>query len=352
MKQNKYKVFILVATLILSIILISCKKEEKNDNLPISKTGFLMDTVMTVKIYDNGNEKLIEKIFNRIEEIEEKMSVTIESSDVNMINKNAGVKPVEVDNETYQVLQKSIEYAEMSNGHYDPTVGPLVEIWDIKSGETVRDNIPTIDEIEENKKLVDYKKLQLLDNNQVYLKEKDMKINLGSIVKGYAADEVKKILSQNGVKGAIIDLGGNVFAYGTKEEDPWKIGVQDPREATGIKLGILKTEDKSIVSSGNYERYFMYNNTRYHHILNPKTGYPVENELMGVTIVSNKSIDGDALSTTMFILGLEKGKNMTETLDGIQVIFITKDNQIHVPEEFVKNEMLIGLNKNYEIIVY
>jgi FAD:protein FMN transferase len=352
MKQNKYKVFILVATLILSIILISCKKEEKNDNLPISKTGFLMDTVMTVKIYDNGNEELIEKIFNRIEEIEEKMSVTIESSDVNMINKNAGVKPVEVDNETYQVLQKSIEYAQMSNGHYDPTVGPLVEIWDIKSGETVRDNIPTIDEIEENKKLVDYKKLQLLDNNQVYLKEKEMNINLGSIVKGYAADEVKKILSQNGVKGAIIDLGGNVFAYGNKEEDPWKIGVQDPREATGIKLGILKIDDKSIVSSGNYERYFMYNNTRYHHILNPKTGYPAENELMGVTIVSNKSIDGDALSTTMFVLGLEKGKNMAETLDGIQVIFITKDNQIHVPEEFVKNEMLTGLNKNYEIIVY
>lgn len=352
MKQNKYKVFILVATLVLSIILISCKKEEKNDNLPISKTDFLMDTVMTVKIYDNGNEELIEKIFNRIEEIEEKMSVTIESSDVNMINKNAGVKPVEVDNETYQVLQKSIEYAEMSNGHYDPTVGPLVEIWDIKSGETVRDNIPTIDEIEENKKLVDYKKLQLLDNNKVYLKEKDMKINLGSIVKGYAADEVKKILSQNGVKGAIIDLGGNVFAYGNKEEDPWKIGVQDPREATGIKLGILKIEDKSIVSSGNYERYFMYNNTRYHHILNPETGYPAENKLMGVTIVSNKSIDGDALSTTMFVLGLEKGKNMAETLDSIQVIFITKDNQIHVPEEFVKNEMLIGLNKNYEIIVY
>lgn len=330
MKIRRYTGMIILLTLI--IILGGCiKKQEINSKEPLSRTEFLMDTVMTVKIYDNQSEKTLDKVFSRLKEIEDRMSATIETSDVNKINENAGIKPITVNSDTYFVIKEAKNYAELSNGAYDPTIGPLVDLWDIKSGEKERESIPTLEEIEEKKALINYKDLELLDNNQVFLNRKNMKINLGGIVKGYAADEVRKILTENKVNAAIIDLGGNVFAHGIKADGSnWKIGVQNPLEYTGGYLGILQLKNKSIVTSGNYERFFIYNENRYHHILDAKTGYPSENELMGVTIVSDRSIDGDALSTTLFVLGLDGGMELISTIEGAEAVFITKDKSIYM----------------------
>lgn len=330
MKIRRYTGMIILLTLI--IILGGCiKKQEINSKEPLSRTEFLMDTVMTVKIYDNQSEKTLDKVFSRLKEIEDRMSATIETSDVNKINENAGIKPITVNSDTYFVIKEAKNYAELSNGAYDPTIGPLVDLWDIKSGEKERESIPTLEEIEEKKALINYKDLELLDNNQVFLNRKNMKINLGGIVKGYAADEVRKILTENKVNAAIIDLGGNVFAHGIKADGSnWKIGVQNPLEYTGGYLGILQLKNKSIVTSGNYERFFIYNENRYHHILDAKTGYPSENELMGVTIVSDRSIDGDALSTTLFVLGLDDGMELISTIEGAEAVFITKDKSIYM----------------------
>lgn len=330
MKIRRYTGMIILLTLI--ITLSGCiKKENINSNEPLSRTEFLMDTVMTVKIYDNQSEKTLDKIFSRLKEIEDRMSATIETSDVNKINENAGIKAITVNSDTYFVIKEAKNYAELSNGAYDPTIGPLVDLWDIKSGEKERESIPTLEEIEEKKALINYNDLELLDNNQVFLNRKNMKINLGGIVKGYAADEVRKILTENKVNAAIIDLGGNVFAHGIKADGSnWKIGVQNPLEYTGGYLGILQLKNKSIVTSGNYERFFIYNENRYHHILDAKTGYPSENELMGVTIVSDRSIDGDALSTTLFVLGLDGGMELISTIEGAEAVFITKDKSIYM----------------------
>lgn len=351
MKKNKQYIWMAISILALIIMSIGCTGQ-KQENQTLSKTEFLMDTVMTVKVFENASEELMEQVFERIREIEGKMSYTIKGSDVNLINQNAGIKPVMVDKETYFVLEKAKEYAELSEGYYDPTVGPLVEVWDIKSGELDRESLPREEDIRSAMELIDYNKLELLDEGRVYLKDKGMKLNLGSIAKGYAADQVKKVLESSNVKGAIIDLGGNVFAFGSKSGEAWKIGVQDPNQATGIKLGILNVKNKSIVSSGSYERYFTYNNKNYHHILNPKTGYPSENQLMGVTIVSERSIDGDAMSTAIFVLGLENGKELIGKLEGIEAIFITSNDEVHISEKYKDEAIFTDLEPEFKLITY
>lgn len=332
---------------ILIITLSGCiKTQGKNLKEPLSRTEFLMDTVMTIKIYDNQSKKTLDQVFSRLKEIEDRMSTTIETSDVSKINENAGIKPVTVSADTYFVIKEAKHFAEISNGAYEPTIGPLVDLWDIKSGEKERDRIPTVEEIDEKKALINYNKLELLDNNQVYLNEKDMKINLGGIVKGYAADEARRILIENKVNAAIVDLGGNVFAHGIKiDGSNWKIGVQNPLEYTGNYLGIIQIKNKSIVTSGNYERFFVYNGNNYHHILDTKTGYPAENEIMGITIISDKSIVGDALSTTLFVLGLDNGMKLINSIEGAEAIFILKDKSIYMTSG-LKDSFVLSVNKS------
>lgn len=343
-KTNKTGIIILI----LILLITGCTVGNKNSD-PISKTEFLMDTVMTIRIFGKSDEKIIDSAFNRVREIEEKMSSTIESSEVSLINRSAGIEPVKVSEETYYVLKEAKRYAELSNGAYEPTVGPLVDLWDIKGEEMERDSLPSKVDIEDKKALVDFNKLELLDQNKVFLKEKNMKITLGGIVKGYAADEVKKVLLENGVNTAIIDLGGNVIAQGAKEDgNSWIIGIQNPFEITGKHIATVEVKDKSIVTSGYYERYFKYNDKIYHHILDRETGYPAENEIAGVSIISDKSIDGDALSTTLFVLGLEKGKELINSFDKIEAIFITKNREIYISKNledvFAINENVTGLN--------
>lgn len=350
MNRKTYKIGIIF--LLLIILLAGCSLKESNKE-PISKTEFLMDTVMTIKIFDKGDEEIIEKAFSRVGEIEEKMSLTIESSEISKVNKKAGIEPVEVSSETYNVLKLAKKYAEISNGAYDPTIGPLVELWDISSGEEKRDRIPDENEINAKKALVGYEKLELLEGKKVYLKEKNMKIDLGSIAKGYAADEVRKVLLENGVNTAIIDLGGNVFAHGIKEDkSPWIIGIQNPFEATNNYIATVEVKDKSIVTSGNYERYFIYKDKVYHHILDRETGYPSENEIGGVSIISEKSIDGDALSTTLFVLGLEKGKELINSLEGVEAIFITKNKEIYVSKNMEKSFSINQDIDDFKIKIY
>ena len=318
---------------IISLILTSCTGNKKNE--PISRTEFLMDTVIILKIYDKPEEKILDEAIDKLIEIENKMSVSIDSSDVSLINKNAGMKPVKVSDDVYYVISKAKYFAKLSNGAYEPTIGPLVELWDItRTDERKKESIPTEEQIKEKKALVDYNDLELMEDNFVYLNRKGMKLDLGGIVKGYAADEVKKIFKEHGVNSGIIDLGGNVYALGEKENgEPWKIGIQDPFEVIGNYMGILKVKDSSIVTSGDYERYFEYKGKRYHHIIDAKTGYPSDNEVSGISVVSDKSIDGDALSTALFVLGVDEGTKLVNEIGNIETVFITKNDEVIIQDE-------------------
>ena len=261
--------------LILALLFTACGpgKVEK-----YSKTIFAMDTILDFQVYGNRNaKKALDKAIDRVKEIEERMSASKEDSDVAKINKNAGKQPVKVHDDTFYVIKKALEYGNLTEGDFDITIRPLIGLWDILSD---KPKIPDAEEIEEKLALVDYRKVKLDEENKtVYLEKEGMGIDLGAIAKGYAGDEVVRILKEAGVKSALINLGGNVIAIGRKPDGSlWRIGIQDPRsEETGkAHIGVLEIEDAAIVSSGDYERYMVeiYNKTgvRYHHIFDPKTG--------------------------------------------------------------------------------
>lgn len=329
-KSKKIKI-ITICTL-LAITLAGCSKkviEPVQSVEPISGTEFLMGTVCTIKIYDKSSAEVLDKAFKRIAEIEDIMTISKKNSEVIDINNSAGEKAVKISDGTMEVLKEGVKFAGLTGGKMDITVGPLVKLWGIGTAEA---RVPSKEEIDEKKALISYKDLILDEKNKTaFLKNKGMIIDLGAIAKGYTADEVNKVLKGNGVEHAIINLGGNVFAMGKNVTGvPWKVGIQDPFTQRGAIIGLIEVDNKSVVTSGIYERYFEKDGKKYHHILSTSTGYPCDNSIAGVSIVSEKSIDGDAISTSVFSMGIEDGMKFINTMPGIDAIFISKDKEVYI----------------------
>lgn len=317
----------LIIILIFSALLTGCEKEKKL----VTDSTYMLGTYLQLSVWTSDEAKgkeMIEASFKRIQEIEGKMSVNIENSEISTVNNNAGLKPVEVSSDTAFVLNRAVYYAALTKGAYDPTIGTLVKLWGIG---TDRENVPTQKEIKSALEHVNYNAVRFQEGNKVVLAEEGMFIDLGGIAKGFAADEVTRILRESGIEHAMINLGGNVYALGNKTDGTnWKVGIQDPFEPTGTHMGIVEIADKTVVSSGNYERYFMKDDIRYHHILDPKTGYPANNGVISTTIITDSSIDADALSTGAYVLGLEKGLELIEKIDGTECIIITEDKGVYL----------------------
>lgn len=334
-KLKKYLLFIL-ASIIFIFSLSGCTKKEPE---PISKEGLFLGTFCKVTIYDEASRDILEKAFNRISQIEDKMTINKTSSEVININSKAGLDYVKVSPDTFFVIKQGKYYSELSQGKFDITIGPIVKLWNIG---TDKARVPSPNEIKNKLPLVDYNNILLNQKeNKIMLKEKGMLIDLGAIAKGYAGDEVKRVLAENGVKHALINLGGNLVTLGSKlDNKAWKLGVQNPLDSRGEYLGTIEVSDKAIVTSGIYERYIEKDGKRYHHILSPENGYPIDNSLVSVSIIADKSIDADALSTTAFALGLENGLKLIESLKNVDAIFVTKDSDVYVTS---------GLKDNFKI---
>ncbi|MCL2265106.1 MAG: FAD:protein FMN transferase [Treponema sp.] len=292
-----------------------------------SKTEIALGTVCSVSLFDQGNESVYDNIFSRIREIENLMSVNIPASDVSRINAAAGIEPVAVHEDTFKVIERAVFFAELSGGAFDPTVGPLVSLWGIG---TENQRVPSQKEIEQTLPLINWRGIKLDANtNSVFLKDKGMALDLGAIAKGYAADEAAKIIKRAGIKRAIIDLGGNIFVLGEKaDKSLWKVGIQNPDKNRGELIGYLQITEKTVVTSGVYERFFEENGNRYHHIFNPSYGYPAESGLLSVTLITGVSMDADALSTAVFVLGYDKGMELINSLPETKVIFVFEDRTI------------------------
>lgn len=320
--RKKIGLILIIVTLAISIT--GCKNNE-----PISKTELFMGTVVKITLYNGGNEKIIDKAFDKVKEIENLVSINKENTQITKLNENAGKKSVKLDKDSFDIIEKAIYYSELSHGGYDLTIGPLVKLWSIGLPEA---KVPTKDDIENIINKIDYSNIEInKDNREVFLKEEGMMIDLGSIAKGYATDEIVKILKENGVEEAIIDLGGNLYTMGLKDgESDWKVGIQNPFDSRGNIVGSIEVHDKSVVTSGIYERYIEKDGQKYHHILNPKTGYPYETDIAGVSIIADKSIDADALSTLIFTKGIDEGLEFVESLENIDAIFISKDKEVYI----------------------
>lgn len=319
----------------------------------------MLGTICSVNLYEQGKPELYSEIFRRFRELEDILSANREDTDLDRINRNAGLAPVKVRPELIEVLEKAVEYAEKSGGVFDPSVGPLVKLWGIGNDEA---RVPDNEKIRDALDFIDYREIEIdKKEGTVFLKRAGMSLDLGAIAKGYAADEAVKILVREKIERAIIDLGGNIFALGGKkteksfkdfwktlfsrglEKEPsaagqfWRIGIQDPREARGLYIGILNVKNKSVVTSGSYERFFEEGGKRYHHIFSSKNGFPVENGLLSVTIAADFSVDADALSTTAFALGWEKGRELIASIPGAEGIFVFDDLTVRLTDGIGKD---------------
>ena len=323
--MKKGKAAVLAVCLAVSLLTGCHRKIE-----PISKSGFLLNTFVTVTLYDNDDPKILKECLDLCRSYENIFSKTIESSEVYKINhRSAQESSVKLSPDMAALLSKGFYYSKISNGDFDVTIEPLSSLWDFTASNPV---IPPSDEISAAVKKVGYQNLKLEDETLTFLSP-DTSIDLGAIAKGYIADRMKDYLLEQGVKSAVINLGGNVLCVGKKPDgSPFKIGLQKPYADRNETIETLNIEDMSVVSSGVYERHFEKDGVNYHHILNPRDGFPYENGLVSVTILSKLSVDGDALSTTCFSMGLEKGMELLNSMDDVYGVFITEDGKVHYTE--------------------
>jgi thiamine biosynthesis lipoprotein len=295
----------------------------------LSKTDFVLGTVCTIRLVEGGSKATLDEAFSRLRTIEDHMSANRDDTEISQINAMAGKRSVKVSEDTFYVISKALDYARLTGGAFDPSVGPLVKLWNIGNG---GEKVPPIKEIMAAKALVDWRQVVLdTATHTVFLKRQGMRLDLGAIAKGYAADEIERILLNHKVRAAVIDLGGNIFVFGSKKDKtPWRVGIQNPESERGEYLGVVTGGQMTVVTSGVYERYFMENGKRYHHILSTQTGFPVDNGLTSVSVVSNSSIDADALSTSLFVLGIEKGLEVLKQFPDTYAIFIDKDHKVYL----------------------
>ena len=331
----------LILILIVLLPLAGCSVGKKE----YSKEAFMMGTIISLKYYGKDGEKAIEESVKRIDEIEKSMSLNIGDSEISQINKEAGIKPVIVSDSIFEVIERGIYYGELSKSRFDISIRPVDALWAIG---TENERVPEKSEIDEALKKVDYRNIEInKEKKTIYLKEKGMAIDLGGIAKGYAADELVNILKKYKIDSAMINLGGNLYVYGSKDgKEVLNIGIQDPKKTQGEYFGVVKVKDKSVVTSGNYERYFEKDGKRYHHIMDPSTGYPSENGIISSTIISDKSIDGDALSTATYVIGVEKAMQLIESIGGVEAIIVTDDNKIYTSSGINESNFNIT-NKEY-----
>ena len=289
---------------------------------PVSRTVTVFDTVVTITVYDKDSEDVLDACVAKCEDYNARFSRTSEGSEIYELN-HADGEPVTLSDDTVDLIQKGVEYSRLAEGKFDITIAPLSDLWDFKNN---TGTVPDDAAIQEAKSHIGYENVKV-DGNTVQLLDPEAAIDLGGIAKGYIADKIKEYLIEQGVDSAIINLGGNVLCVGKKNSDDFTIGITDPKGSSDILK--LKINDQSVVTSGIYQRYFEVEGKYYHHILNPKTGYSYDNGLASVTIISNHSVDGDALSTVCFTLGKEQGLALVNQLAGIEAVFIDTNNALY-----------------------
>ncbi len=309
----------------LCVLLFACAPKTK----PYTREFFTMDTVISLTVYSDRESEAkaamdeAEKEFFRINALCDRFSA---ESDLGKINKNAGVQPVKVSDDVFLMITHALDWAERTGGAFDIAVGPLMDLWNFGK----ENNSPPDDEkINGARANCSYKNVMVDSGDKtVFLTQKGMILDLGGIAKGYATDRAASLLHEAGVESAIINAGGNVYTIGHKPDGAaFRVGVQNPRDSQGI-LGVIGLSDQAAVSSGDYQRYYIYNGVRYHHILDPKTGYPARG-LIATTVIGGSAETADVLSTAFFVLGAEKGLEMAQSLSEIDgALFVTEDKKI------------------------
>lgn len=309
------KLSIILLCTLLILLFTGCRKNV----YPLTVTDFMLDTLISITIYD-GDTDALNGAVKLCKTYEELLSKTVKTSDIYKINHSNGT-PLEVSPDTAELLQTALDIAERSGGAFDPTIMPLVEIWNVRN----RTAPPCDTEILKLLEYVSFKSVKI--NGNFVTAEDNTKIDLGGIAKGFIADKVKLYLISKGVSSGIINLGGNTLLIGSKKGQDFSVGLQKPFGKSGELSATLLLTDKTAVTSGVYQRYFKYEDKIYHHIINPETGYPTDNGLYSVTVIADSSSLADGLSTACLNLGTEKGTALAKSC-GAELIFITGNGEL------------------------
>lgn len=296
----------------------------------LSRTDYLLDTVVTLTLY-GATEGDLDAAFAEIRRLNDLLDAYSPFSDLGWLQAAAGERPVAVSKETMELLTFAKDLYGRTGGYLDVTVGPLIDLWDIRNG----GHYPAEGELSRALGLLGMDDLVLDEaKGTAYLMRPGMRVDLGALAKGYIADKVKALLLDRGVESGVIDLGRNILLIGEKPgEAPFSIGVQSPTDA-GKLLRVLSLRDRSLVTSGTYERYFERDGVRYHHVLDPFTGFPADRGLLAVTVLSSSSLWGDGLSTACLLLGVEGGRALIDSLPEAEALFVLTDGTVQTTAGF------------------
>lgn len=298
----------------------------------MKKQIYVYGTIATIDFSCNNENEIMEKIITFLNKLDDEASIFKTESIISRINEMAGKQEVKASKDILNIIKETLTYSKITNGYLDITTKPVTDV--IKSG------IFNYDELKEKSKLINYRDIIVNEkDNTIKLKKRGMGIDLGCIAKGYACDSIIAILNENNVENALIDLGGNIYVKGLKNDSKWRVGIQDPFGERYKIIGSIYLSNKSIVTSGNYERP--------NHIISPLTGYPTNNDIASVSIISDKSIDGEGLSTACYIMSLEEGIKLVKTFKDIDAVFITKDKKVYCTNNI--KDTFVLLNTDYVI---
>ena len=286
----------------------------------------IMGTVVSQKVYGVHAKEASFKASLRLKGLESLLSFHIPESELCRFNRHAGMGEMKLSPELFFLFKKSLAYSAATGGAFNILVGPLVKRWKVTAEDA---DVPTQKEIDELLPLICYEDLVLNEEKgTASLKKKGQMADLGGIAKGFASDEVIAIYKQMGIRSAILDIGGNIGLLGKNPEGrPWRVGIQDPEKPRGEYLGFLDLTDRSLSTSGAYERFFEKNGKIYHHIIDPATGYPSDSGLLSASIIAGCSVDSDAFSK-IFVMGAEKGIAVIKHFPGTEAILVTRDKRI------------------------
>jgi thiamine biosynthesis lipoprotein len=335
---------VFVTILVVIAFLTACRKQALVK--PVERTGFLMDTVVHISVYDaavseDGVQSAIDKCFQEMSRLEGMMSIHVDTSEIAEIVRGADKDSVAVSPETFTVLRRAIEVFDASGGAFDVTIGAVKDLW---AFDAPNPKVPDPDAIRRLVQHVGSRKI-VLHSGKAFLNDPNVRIDLGGIAKGYIVDRAVQVLRGAKIRAGILQAGGDMVVFGKRPGRKfWRIGVKHPRNSNvenGL-IGLIETEgEKGISTSGDYERYFMVGGKRYHHILNPKTGYPAT-RCISVTIVAPNAIVSDAFSTAVFVLGPKKGMELIERLPELEGIIISEENGQ------IKQFLSTGLKSKYK----
>lgn len=324
MKGKKWIPFITI----IFFILVGCSNSNDRTS-PVTSSHSGMGTITDFTVFGENAEEAIQRGKDILIDIEQKMSLSIDSSEVNEINRQAGIKPVPVSEDTFEVIKKGVFFSELTEGRFDISIAPITQLWNIgQDGQ----RIPTDEEIEKALSLVNYELISIDEEKRtVFLEKEGMKIDLGGIAKGYAADKVIQEFKDLGIENALVSVGGNIKVVGEniQKDRPWRVGLRHPRGARGSHFALTDLHDgETVVSSGDYERYFTENDIRYHHIFDGRTGKPSRTDIIGVSILTNNSMFADGISTSIFLMGSKDGMALINELEGVEAVIVTEDLRV------------------------